>query len=125
MADSRSSGRSFAPLSVSVFHILLSLYTEERHGYGIMQDVMQQTRGALRMGPGTLYGCLSRMLAAGLIQDAGERPDPSLGPGSGEERRRYYRITTLGAHAVRAETQRLKELLGTASSKRVPATGKL
>jgi DNA-binding PadR family transcriptional regulator len=110
-----------------VFHILLSLYPEERHGYAIMQDVVQQTRGALRMGPGTLYGCLSRMLAAGFIQDAGERPDPSLGPGSGEERRRYYRITPLGCRAVRAETQRITELLSTARSrsKHVPATGKV
>ena len=55
------------PLTPPVFHILLALADDERHGYGIMQDVAQQTDGALQLGPGTLYGCLKRMLAAGLV----------------------------------------------------------
>ena len=112
------------PLTPPVFHILLALADEERHGYGIMQDVEAQTSGALQMGPGTLYGCLKRMLAAGLIAEAGERPDPALGPGSGEERRRYYRITALGTRAVRAEAQRMAEALDAARSRRVLAGGK-
>ena len=112
-------------LTAPVFHILLSLYDEDRHGYGIMQDVTQQTGGALRLGPGTLYGCLRRMLEAGLIEEAGERPDPALGPGSGEERRRYYRITSLGSRTVRAETQRIATALDAARSKRVLVRGKL
>lgn len=111
------------PLTPPVFHILLSLSDEDRHGYGIMQDVAQQTSGALQMGPGTLYGCLKRMLAAGLIQESGDRPDPSLGPGSGEERRRYYRLTALGRRSVRAETERLSEALAAAKSKRILAPG--
>lgn len=114
----------FDPLTPPVFHILLALADEERHGYGIMKDVEDQTSGALEMGPGTLYGCLKRMLAAGLIAEAGERPDPSLGPGSGEERRRYYCITSLGQRAVRAEAQRLADALEAAKSKRVLAGGK-
>jgi DNA-binding PadR family transcriptional regulator len=113
------------PLSPPVFHILLSLCEEERHGYGMMQDVAQQTGGSLQMGPGTLYGCLKRMLASGLIEEAGERPDPALGPGSGEERRRYYRITPVGRRAVRAEARRMAGALEAARSKRVLAGGKL
>jgi DNA-binding PadR family transcriptional regulator len=91
------------PLTPPVFHILLALADEERHGYGIMQDVAQQTGGALQLGPGTLYGCLKRMLAAGLVEESGERPDPAMD----DERRRYYRMTTLGKRAVNAEAQRL------------------
>ncbi len=112
------------PLTPPVFHILLALSSEERHGYGIMQDVAEQTGGALQMGPGTLYGCLKRMLAADLIAESGERPDPALGPGSGEERRRYYRITPLGRQTVRAEAQRLAGALDAARAKRVFAGSK-
>ena len=113
-----------SPLTPAVFHILLALAREERHGYGVMQDVAEQTGGSLQMGPGTLYGCLKRMLSAGLIEEAGERPDPALGPGSGEERRRYYRITPLGGKTVRAEAQRLAGAVAAAKSKRVLAGGK-
>jgi DNA-binding PadR family transcriptional regulator len=91
------------PLSPAVFHILLALADEERHGYGIMQDVAHQTGNALRLGPGTLYGCLKRMLAAGLVEESDERPDPALD----DERRRYYRMTALGKRVVHAEAERL------------------
>src|SRR5215468_1663127 len=95
--------QALLPLTPPVFHILLALADEERHGYGIMQDVARQTSGALQLGPGTLYGCLKRMLAAGLVEESGERPDPALD----DERRRYYRMTALGRRVVRAEAQRL------------------
>src|ERR1035437_6116836 len=68
------STQELLPLTPPVFHILLALADEERHGYGIMQDVARQTDGALQLGPGTLYGCLKRMLAAGLGGEAGRRP---------------------------------------------------
>src|SRR6266568_8001440 len=97
------SPQELLPLTPPVFHILLALADEERHGYGIMQDVARQTRDALQLGPGTLYGCLKRMLAAGLVEESDERPDPALD----DERRRYYRMTTLGKRVVRAEAQRL------------------
>jgi len=113
----------FDPLTPPVFHILLALANEERHGYGIMLDVEEQTGGTLQMGPGTLHGCLKRMLAVRLIAEAGERPDPVLGPGSGEERRRYYRITPLGQGALRAEAQRLEVALDAAKSRRVLSGG--
>jgi DNA-binding PadR family transcriptional regulator len=111
------------PLTPPVFHILLALSDEDRHGYGIMQDVAQQTSGDLQLGPGTLYGCLKRMLAAGLVEESGERPDPSLGPGSGEERRRYYRITMQGRSSAVTEAQRIAGALKAAKSKRLLAGG--
>jgi DNA-binding PadR family transcriptional regulator len=97
------SPQELLPLTPPVFHILLALAGEERHGYGIMQDVAQQTEGALQLGPGTLYGCLKRMLAAGLVEESDERPDTELD----DERRRYYRMTAFGKRVVRAEAQRL------------------
>jgi DNA-binding PadR family transcriptional regulator len=97
------SPQELLPLTPPVFHILLALAGEERHGYGIMQDVAQQTDGALQLGPGTLYGCLKRMVAAGLVEESEERPDPTID----DERRRYYRMTPLGKRIVRAEAQRL------------------
>ena len=101
------------PLTPPVFHILLALAGEERHGYGIMQDVAQQTESALQLGPGTLYGCLKRMLAAGLVEQSEERPDPELD----DERRRYYRMTPLGRRVVRAEAKRLAGAVSVAMSK--------
>ncbi len=103
------------PLTPPVFHILLALADEERHGYGIMRDVARQTNDALQMGPGTLYGCLKRMLAAGLVEEADERPDPEMD----DERRRYYRMTMQGRKTVRGEAQRIAIALSAAKSKRV------
>ncbi len=103
------------PLTPPVFHILLALAGGERHGYGIMQDVSQQTNGALQLGPGTLYGCLKRMLAARLVEESDARPDPELD----DERRRYYRMTPLGQRVVRAEAQRLEGAVAAARARRL------
>jgi len=103
------------PLTPPVFHILVALADGERHGYGIMQDVARQTGGALQLGPGTLYGCLKRMLSARLVEESDERPDPALD----DERRRYYRITPLGDRAVRAEARRLADAVSAAIGKRL------
>jgi DNA-binding PadR family transcriptional regulator len=107
--------KDLLPLSQPVFHILLALAGEERHGYGIMQDVAQQTSGTLQLGPGTLYGCLKRMLAAGLIEESDERPDTALD----DQRRRYYRMTELGQRAARAEAQRLASAVAAARARRL------
>ncbi len=106
------------PLTPPVFNILVALTAKERHGYSIMQDVAHQTRGALQLGPGTLYGCLKRMLAAGLVEESARRPDPDLD----DERRRYYRITDLGKRAVRAEAERLAQAVSVAQARRLVAT---
>ena len=108
------------PLTPPVFHILLALADEERHGYGIMQDVARQTDDALQLGPGTLYGCLKRMLAADLVEESEERPDPALD----DQRRRYYRMTGLGQRVARAEAQRLASAVIAARSKRLLDRGK-
>jgi len=107
------SPQELLPLTPPVFHILLAVSDEERHGYGIMQDVARQTEGSLLLGPGTLYGCLKRMLAAGLVAESDERPDPEMD----DERRRYYRMTPLGKRVVRAEAQRLASAVLAAKSK--------
>ncbi len=102
-------------LSPQMFHILLALADEERHGYGIMQAVLAHTSGAMRLGPGTLYGNLKRMLEAGWIAESGERPDPSLD----DERRRYYRLSEQGQKILKDEAERLAKLVQLAKSKRV------
>ncbi len=103
------------PLTTAVFHILLALADGEKHGYVIMQDIEAQTHGGLKMGPGTLYGSIKRMLAAGLIEETGERPDPALD----DQRRRYYRLTGLGHKAVAAESERLAQAVAVARRKQV------
>src|ERR1700719_1367636 len=105
--------KELLPLTPPVFHILLALADEERHGYGIMQDVARQTGDALQLGPGTLYGCLKRMLSAGLIEESDERPDPALD----DERRRYYRMTALGRTTVRGEASRLAGAVSAAKAR--------
>lgn len=109
------SPQNLLPLTPPVFHILLALADDERHGYGIMLDVARQTNDSLQLGPGTLYGCLKRMLAAGMVEESAARPDPALD----DERRRYYRMTPLGQQVVRAEAQRLSEAVTAARSRRV------
>jgi DNA-binding PadR family transcriptional regulator len=94
---------------------LLSLADEERHGYGIMREVEDRTRGEVRLGPGTLYGAIKRMLADGLIQESGERPDP----GMDDQRRRYYRITDFGRRVAGAEAERLAGLVSVAREKKL------
>lgn len=103
------------PLTTAVFHILLSLADGEKHGYAIMKDIETQTAGQIKMGPGTLYGSIKRMLASGLIEESGQRPDPELD----DERRRYYRLTGVGRKVAAAESQRLVELVNLARQKHI------
>jgi DNA-binding PadR family transcriptional regulator len=98
--------RRLLPLSPQQFHILLSLIDAERHGYGIILEVERQTDGALRLGTGTLYTAIARLEQLGLIESAPRRRRPNDDP-----RRRYYRLTALGAAAVDAETERLQALV--------------
>jgi len=103
------------PLTPPVFHILVALSDGERHGYAIMRRVAEDTDGALQLGPGTLYGCLGRMLAAGLIEESDWRPDSQLD----DERRRYYRITNFGTRVVKAEAKRLAGAVMAARARRL------
>ena len=106
---------SHLPLTPAILHILLAVADEDRHGYAIMQEVARLTDGAVRMGPGTLYGTVKRMLAAGLLEEADERPDPAID----DERRRYYRATRLGVRVLKAEIARMGTLMSAARAKKV------
>ena len=105
------------PLTPAVFHILLALVDGEKHGYSIMKEVETQTQGKIKMGPGTLYGSIKRMLSADLIEEADERPDPALD----DERRRYYRLSALGQKVLSAESQRLEQAVKVARQKQILA----
>ena len=114
----------FLPLPSATLHILVALMTGEKHGYAIMRDVEELSDGAVRMGPGTLYGSVKRMLADSLIEEAEERPDPALD----DQRRRYYRLTGLGERVCASELRRLEALIRRAGSpdwarRRVPRLG--
>ena len=90
-----------------MFHILLALAEEDRHGYAIIQDVAARTDGELKLSAGTLYRSIQRMLEQGLIIETRDRPAPE----DDDERRRYYRITPEGAAVARAEVRRLGQLV--------------
>ena len=98
------------PLPPVTFHILVALADEDRHGYAIMQDVTARTGGALKLGAGTLYRSVQRMLEQGLIVEITARQAAEL-PMSHDERRRYYRITPFGRTVAKAEARRLAQML--------------
>ena len=106
--------RTFLPLHNNWFHILLSLAGCEQHGYGIMQEVLDRTDGAVHLWPATLYGSLKRLIEAGLIQESEERPAPELD----DARRRYYKLTRLGKRVLELECARLEELVRMAQKRR-------
>src|SRR5688572_28291599 len=106
------SPEDFLPLTTAVFHILVALADGEAHGYAIMQAVSEKTMGAVRMGAGTLYGAINRLLKDGLVEECDERPDPTMD----DSRRRYYRLTNFGARVLAAETQRMADLVRVARS---------
>ena len=117
MPERAPNPEAFLPLTPAIAHILLALADQDRHGYAIMQEIERITDGAVRMGPGTLYGTIKRMTAGRLIEEADERPDPDLD----DERRRYYRATPLGRAVLEAETARMAGLVSAARAKRVRA----
>jgi DNA-binding PadR family transcriptional regulator len=106
---------SFLPLTPAVFHILLTLADGEAHGYAVMQEVTRRSGGSVRLGPGTLYGAISRLLEDGIVAESEERPDPEMD----DTRRRYYRLTQLGGRVLAAETERLADLVRAARSTKV------
>lgn len=98
---------SLLPLAPATFHILVSLAGADRHGYALIQDIAERTAGGVRLGAGTLYRTIQRMVEDGLIVELEERPDPD----EDDERRRYYRVTPFGRAVARAETDRLAGLV--------------
>jgi len=115
MAAVQTNPEEFLPLTPAVFHVLLALADGERHGYAIMQEVAASTGGQIKMGPGTLYGTIKRLLEIRLIEESDERPDPRLD----DERRRYYRLSALGQRVARAEAQRYAAMVEVARGKKL------
>jgi DNA-binding PadR family transcriptional regulator len=92
----------FLPLSPATLHILLALAGEDLHGYGIMQEVARQSESRYKVGPGTLYDNLQRMLDQGLVQEVARRAPKD------DPRRRYYRLSSLGRSVLSDEIARLE-----------------
>jgi len=98
---------SLLPLPPVTLHILLAIAAGPRHGYAIMQEVAASTDGAIKLGAGTLYRSIQRMLEQGLLEETHRRPAPE----DDDERRRYYEITSFGSAVARAEARRLAQLV--------------
>ena len=107
--------KSLLPLTPAVFHILLALVGEDRHGYGIIKDVEYRTEGRVLLKPGTLYQAIKRLLDAGLIDEADAKADTEIN----DERRRYYHLSGAGQAVVSAEAERLERLVQLARAKHV------
>jgi DNA-binding PadR family transcriptional regulator len=103
------------PLPSAAFQILLSLAGEDLHGYAIMRQVAEQTEGRMKLGPGTLYSSIQSLLEARLIEEVDQREDAKLG----NERRRYYRLTSAGRKLARSEAERLADLLRVARATKI------
>jgi DNA-binding PadR family transcriptional regulator len=107
--------RKLDPLPSAAFQILLSLADEDLHGYGIMRHVAEQTDGRMRLGPGTLYSSIQSLLEEKFIEEVDLQDDIKLG----QERRRYYRLTSAGRKLARSEAERLADLLRVARTKKI------
>ena len=101
---------SFLPLSAANLYILFSLAAEDRHGYGIMQEVARQSSAQYKLGPGTLYDNLQKLMNQGMVEDAPRRSADD------DPRRRYYRLTAFGRRILAAEVTRLEDLVREAKS---------
>ncbi|HEX3877825.1 MAG TPA: helix-turn-helix transcriptional regulator [Bryobacteraceae bacterium] len=102
---------NFLPLSPANLYILLSLAAEDRHGYGIMQEVARQSEGQYKLGPGTLYDNLQKLMNQGIVEDAPRRSEDD------DPRRRYYRLTQFGRKVLAADVERLEELIRAAKTR--------
>lgn len=110
MASADARAQSLLPLTPAVFHLLLALADGPLHGYAIAKAVAEHTSQSIRLGPGTLYGTLTRMSESGLVRGL-------TGTSKDDDRRRNYELTPLGRAAAKAEARRLAELVSVARGK--------
>ena len=103
------------PLTPAMFQVVLSLAGGEKHGYAILKDVEVQTHGEVRLGTGTLYGIIKRLLGEGMIVECRRRPDRR----DDDARRRYYELTGRGRQIAVAEAERMEKVLAVARGKRL------
>jgi len=101
------------PLTPAVMHVLLSLGGGQKHGYGILKDVLRQSEGRVRLGPGTIYSTLQRLMELGWVEEADA-------PATVDERRKYYRLTRGGREALHAEVERLEAIVRAARAQTAP-----
>lgn len=99
-----------------MFHVLVALAEDDRHGYAILKAVSDRTSGAVELSTGTLYSMVKRLLADGVIVESLRRP----AAGEDDERRKYYRLTDFGRRVLAAETTRLQSMVAAARSAGVP-----
>ena len=95
----------FLPLSSAALHILLALASEDRHGYGIMREVARQSESRYKVGPGTLYDNLQKLLEQGIVEESSPRSSAD------DPRRRYYRLTRFGRRLLATEITRLEDVV--------------
>jgi DNA-binding PadR family transcriptional regulator len=114
MASLRPDPADLVPLTPVVLHVLLTLGDGERHGYAIAQEIEEATGGQIRMGPGTLYGSIQRMLGTGLIEESRRARATD-----DDARRRYYRMTPVGRRTLELELRRLSQVVNLARTKRL------
>jgi len=107
--------RAHLPLKPVDLELLLALAGEDRHGYGLVQAIAAHTNGLMALDPGNLYRVIKRLLADGLVAEAGQRSAPD----EGGERRRYYHLTPLGGRVLAAELERLRALVTAPSTRAV------
>ena|ERR1700742_1205082 len=107
--------RKLDPLPTAAFQILLSLADTDLHGYAIMRQVEEQTAGRVRLGPGTLYSSIQALAEEGFIEEVSGGKEFGIG----EDRRRYYRLTSQGRKIARSEAERLADVLRIARAKKI------
>ena len=107
--------KDFLPLSPATLHILLALTSGDMHGYAIMQDVLRQSEGLYKLGPGTLYDNLQKLVRQGMVKELGAKSDDE------DTRRRYYRLTALGSRVLTVEISRLETVVRDARLQMRPA----
>lgn len=116
----RSDPRDHSPLTAPVYHVLLALADDPRHGYAILKEVEARSGGKVKLSTGTLYAVIKRLLSGGLIQETQAPPEVDRD----DARRRYYTLTPAGRHVARAETERMAGLVALAATKNLaPAPG--
>jgi DNA-binding PadR family transcriptional regulator len=108
----------YLPLSAATLHVLLALAGEDRHGYGIMQEVVRQSEGQYKLGPGTLYDNLQKMMSQGMVEEAQSPSD------NDDPRRRYYKLTRFGRAVLTADVTRLEGVVRRAKLDLRPASGR-
>lgn len=107
--------RGTKPLTSANFYILFALAEGEQHGLGVAAEIAERTGGDVELGPGTLYTAIQKLLNAGMIEESTSLPRKA----KEDSRRRYYRITPAGRHALKAEAKRLARIVDAAFEKRI------